>query len=110
MSLLCIKDPVKENVKESILLAQQAGITIFMITGDFEETALAISKEIHMVEENVQIEDSNNVVISGNDWEKIRPNLKNVIDEAIKNQRSLVFARTTPSHKREIVQIILSLD
>lgn len=54
-----------------------------MITGDFEETALAISKEINLVDENVSLKDSNNVVISGNDWNKIKPELKNIISNAI---------------------------
>lgn len=81
-----------------------------MITGDFEETALAISKEIDLVPQSTQLEDNNHTVISGNDWETIRPKLKQIISDAIKSQRSIVFARTTPSHKREIVDLILQLD
>lgn len=109
MGLVCIKDPVKENVKESIAQAKVAGITVFMITGDFEETALAVSKEIGLVDENVTLKNSD-VVISGNDWNKIKPKLKDIIKKAIDNQRALVFARTTPSHKREIVDLILQLN
>lgn len=44
-----------------------------MITGDFEETALAISKEIHLVDHDVKLEDNNNTIISGNNWSKIKP-------------------------------------
>ena len=57
-----------------------------MITGDYEETALAISKEIHLVDENVTLENSKNVVISGNNWDSIKPSLKGIISKAIENQ------------------------
>lgn len=59
-----------------------------MITGDYEETALAISKEIHLVDHEVQLNDTeSNVIISGNDWDKINKNdLKETIREAVKNK------------------------
>lgn len=86
LGTFCIKDPVKPNVKESILKAKQAGITVFMITGDYEETALAISKEIHLVDKDLTLKNSKNILISGNDWNSVKPKLKDIVREAINKQ------------------------
>jgi len=40
-----------------------------MITGDFEETALAVSKEIGLIDKNVNTKDNSEIVISGNNWD-----------------------------------------
>lgn len=39
------KDPIRENIKESIKRCQEAGIRVVMLTGDNLETAMAIAKE-----------------------------------------------------------------
>ena len=54
-------------MKESIQQAREAGITIFMITGDNENTALAISKELGMVPEDTTLIQENKVVFKGSE-------------------------------------------
>ncbi len=46
LGIVCIKDPVRDEVKSAILDCKTAGIRVIMITGDSKETAVAIAKEI----------------------------------------------------------------
>ena len=52
LGIVCIKDPVREEVKEAIRDCKTAGIRVIMITGDSKETAVAIAKEIHIIDED----------------------------------------------------------
>lgn len=52
MGIVCIKDPVREEVKQAIADCKTAGIRVIMITGDSKETAVAIAKEIGIIEED----------------------------------------------------------
>lgn len=118
LGLVCIADPVKEEVKDAIDVARTAGIIVFMITGDNPETALAISKELGLVEndasaydENQDLKDATRSIFIGRDLDLLDDKAKSaIIERAIKNKQSLVFARTTPKHKRELVKLIIQLD
>lgn len=46
---VCIKDPVRPEVKDSILACRTAGINVIMITGDAKETAVAIANELNIL-------------------------------------------------------------
>lgn len=50
LGIVCIKDPVREEVKTAISDCKTAGIRVIMITGDSKETAVAIAKEISIIE------------------------------------------------------------
>jgi P-type E1-E2 ATPase len=50
LGIVCIKDPVREEVKQSIDDCKTAGIRVIMITGDSKETAVAIAKEIGIIQ------------------------------------------------------------
>ena len=52
VGLVCIKDPVRPEVKDAIHACKAAGISVIMITGDAKETAVSIAKEIGIVKEN----------------------------------------------------------
>lgn len=44
LGYICLKDPVRPNVKEAIeLLAQKSGIRVRMVTGDSTATAIAVA-------------------------------------------------------------------
>lgn len=111
LGLACIKDPVKEEVKNSIKLANQAGIAVMMITGDNQITALAIGKEINLIPEGVEIEDKNKTVYLGEDIDLMNDaDLSKELKIAINIKRGLIFARTNPVHKRRIVKLITDMD
>ena len=47
--MVCIKDPVRGEVKSAIEDCKTAGIRVIMITGDSKETAVAIAKELEII-------------------------------------------------------------
>ena len=58
MGYICIKDPVRPEVKASIADCRTAGINVIMITGDSKETAIAIAKELDIIKPGQNIEKS----------------------------------------------------
>ena len=50
VGIVCIKDPVRPEIKPAISDCQTAGIRVIMITGDSRETAMAIAKELNIIE------------------------------------------------------------
>ena len=52
LGFVCIKDPVRHEVKHAIKECKTAGIRVIMITGDSKETAIAIAKELEIIEAN----------------------------------------------------------
>ena len=46
VGVICIKDPVRPEVKPAIYACKTAGIKVYMITGDSKETAVSIAKEL----------------------------------------------------------------
>lgn len=85
-------DPPREEVKWSILLAKQAGITPVMITWDYPNTAFAIAK-------NLNIASSFDEVITGKDIDLMDEK------ELAKNiSQYHVFARVSPEHKVRLVR------
>lgn len=85
-------DPARDEVKDSIKMAQNAGITPIMITGDHKNTAVAIAK-------NLGIYSDNTTVISGSDLHTMSDQ---ELDQAVKS--ATVFARVSPNDKLRIIQ------
>lgn len=46
VGLVGIRDPPRYDVKDAISVIRRAGVRVFMITGDFRLTALAISRQV----------------------------------------------------------------
>lgn len=89
-----IYDPPRQEAIEAIKNAKEAGIKTIMVTGDNEITALAIAKEVGLIEKD---ED----VITGDELDKIS-------DEQLKKLilRTSVFARTRPEDKLRLVTLL----
>ena len=87
-------DPPREEVKDSILKAQKAGIKVVMITGDHKNTAVAIAKELNIAK---SIEES----ITGLEIDKLDE--KEFFDNI---EKYSVFARVSPEHKVNIVSAL----
>lgn len=85
-----IIDPPKESAIRAVAQAQQAGISVKMITGDHKATAQAISEQIGLKHTSKILEGAD---IDGMSDEE----LTEVVGQVD------VFARTTPDHKLRIV-------
>ncbi|MGL4617067.1 MAG: cation-translocating P-type ATPase [Mycoplasmoidaceae bacterium] len=98
MGLIGMIDPPREEVKHSIQICKSAGIKPVMITGDHLNTAIAIAK-------NLGIMNNNDLAITGNDLDELSD------DDLIKNiQKYSVYARVSPENKIRIVKAWQSLD
>ena len=91
VGLVGMIDPVRPEVKAAIAECRSAGIRPVMITGDHIDTAVAIARELGIVEDASQ-------AITGADMEKIPDD---EICEAVKKYG--VYARVQPEHKTRIV-------
>lgn len=55
---VCIKDPVRPEVRQSIQDCRTAGINVIMITGDSKETAIAIARELNIITKDQNTENT----------------------------------------------------
>lgn len=90
-------DPVRPEVTAAIAEAKEAGIRAVMITGDHIDTAVAIARDLGIVEDASQ-------AITGAELDKIS-------DEEFKTRVKdiSVYARVQPEHKARIVDAWKSL-
>ena len=96
VGLMGMIDPPREEVKGSIELSKKAGIRTIMITGDHKNTAVAIAKELGIVEDISQAMSGSEIdSYSEEEFTKIVNNFK-------------VFARVSPEHKVKIVKAFKS--
>lgn len=84
-------DPVRPEVKDSIVECRAAGITPVMITGDHKDTAVAIASELGILTDPSQ-------AITGAE-------LSEMSDEEFEQRvdKIFVYARVQPEHKTRIV-------
>ena len=96
IGLTAMHDPPRPEVEESITLCRRAGIRVVMITGDYGITALAIARQVGMVE--------NAEVITG-------PQLSLMTDEELREKigHDVIFARVNPEHKLRVVSAFKDL-
>lgn len=94
LGLVAMRDPARNEVPEAIKTAKNAGIRVVMITGDNEETALSIAKQIGLVRNHSE-------ALTGDELEKMTDKQ---LARALKNTH--VFARTQPEHKLRIVGLL----
>lgn len=86
-------DPPRPEARESVLKAKQAGVRVIMTTGDHKGTALAIAKEVGIIDDK-----DNNVFTES----ELLCMSQSQFSKAIK--RVNVFARLTPSMKLKIAE------
>jgi Ca2+-transporting ATPase len=99
---VCIRDPPRDEVKTAIEACKTAGIRVIMITGDSKETAVAIAKELQIIEK-----DGPNISFTGTEFEALKSNEKK--KEALSGTGGKVFSRVEPRHKRELVKILIEM-
>jgi Ca2+-transporting ATPase len=98
VGLIGMKDPPKPEVKEAIEKARKAGIRIIMKTGDHKDTALAIAKEVGLINESSNKE---NIVFTEEELKKMS---EKEFDETV--EKALIFARLTPNMKFKIIETL----
>ncbi|KAI9346041.1 HAD-like domain-containing protein [Zopfochytrium polystomum] len=113
--LVSLEDPPKHGVREAVGHCRAAGIKVMMVTGDHPLTAEAIGRKINLMltdtkalaakkrgcaESQVPESDVRAIVIHG---DKI-DSLTDAEWENIFSKEEIIFARTSPKHKLEIVK------
>ncbi|KAG5717870.1 Sodium/potassium-transporting ATPase subunit alpha-3 [Termitomyces sp. T112] len=115
VGLISLEDPPKHGVREAIGKLRLAGIKVMMVTGDHPKTAEAIARKINLILgdtratlaektgrpiEAVYEDEVSAVVVHGDDIDQ----LEGWQWDQIFSKQEIVFARTSPKHKLEIVK------
>jgi Ca2+-transporting ATPase len=88
-------DPARPEVRPAIATARMAGIKTAMVTGDYEDTAVAIAKELELLRRD---DDLDQRVLSGRELDLLSDEeLLGKVDDVA------VYARVSPEHKVRIV-------
>ncbi|MEM5799977.1 MAG: calcium-translocating P-type ATPase, PMCA-type [Candidatus Aenigmatarchaeota archaeon] len=96
VGLMGMIDPAREEAKEANKKCQEAGIKTVMITGDHKLTAIAIAKEIGMLDNNEEAK-----VLTGEELDKLSDEEFEKIVEEVR-----IYARVSPEHKLRIVKAL----
>lgn len=96
MGIVGITDPPRPLVRESIEILRQSGVSVKMVTGDSQETAVAVANLIGL-------DTVHNQILSGNDMDQ----MSDIQLEKVINNVS-IFYRVTPKHKVLIVKALQS--
>ena len=110
IGIVGILDPPRPEVHTSIKSCNDAGIFVIMITGDIKETAETIAKNIGIIEKGAS--DLSERSFTGKQFFTTFSSKQQltIMKHAIARRHGLVFSRTEPAHKRELVKILASLD
>jgi Ca2+-transporting ATPase len=87
-------DPPKPSAAEAVRTAQQAGVRVLMITGDYPLTAREIARSVHIWKEG-------DLVLTG-------PEITKMTDDelAAALKTTTVLARILPEHKYRVVKLL----
>jgi Ca2+-transporting ATPase len=96
VGLMGMIDPARVEAFEAIKTCKEAGIKPIMITGDHRDTAVAIARDLGLIDEN-------SGVLTGSE-------LDNISDEELYKRvdNTSVYARVSPDHKVRIVEMLRS--
>ncbi|KAG5413158.1 hypothetical protein IGI04_000725 [Brassica rapa subsp. trilocularis] len=97
LAIVGIKDPCRPGVKNSVLLCQQAGVKVRMVTGDNIQTAKAIALECGILASDSDASEPN--LIEGKVFRSYSEEERDRISEEIS-----VMGRSSPNDKLLLVQ------
>ncbi|MFZ5530570.1 MAG: cation-translocating P-type ATPase, partial [Pseudomonadota bacterium] len=92
--LVGLDDPARPDVHEAVTRCHEAGVRVFMVTGDYPRTALAVAREVGIVREATP------TVLTGAELAHMSPEALQLRLDA----REIVFARVTAEQKMQIVK------
>lgn len=92
LGLVGMIDPARPEVKDAIATCRVAGVTPIMITGDHKVTAVAIAKELGIL-------DDSKLAVTGRELDQMSDS---ELDQQVNN--IAVYARVSPEHKTRIVK------
>ena len=100
LAILCLRDNVRTDAVETVKTLNNAGIQVVMVTGDAEETAVAIAKEAGILKD-----EKNDVVLTHEQLEKMS-------DEEVKKElpHLKVVSRAKPLDKKRLVSLSQQLE
>ncbi|RPD55624.1 calcium ATPase transmembrane domain M-containing protein [Lentinus tigrinus ALCF2SS1-7] len=128
VGLVGIRDPPRSDVPDAVKIIRRAGVRVFMVTGDFKLTALAIARQVGIVTQEkvdtlkemrtsdsakryvglkppaIKPRDDDGIralILTGDDIETLEDA---DWDMVVGNYTEIVFARTTPEQKLRIVE------
>ena len=90
--LIAMSDPPRPEAKKSIELCRRAGIRTVMITGDHKETAVAVARELGLM-------DRGELAVDGQELDRMS-------EESLKDnvRKIVVYSRVSAEHKLRIVR------
>lgn len=94
-------DPPRKGAAEAVLKAKQAGIRVIMKTGDHIETAIAIAKEVNILDQDSNNKGDYPLAMTEED---LSPLSQDEFEETIEQVN--VFARLTPDMKLRILETL----
>lgn len=95
--IICLNDPIREDVKEALQKTHQAGIKLIVITWDYAWTACAIMKKLWVAVDT-------DMVMT---WDRLAQMSDMELDMRLEqDSRIKLFARTKPEQKMRIVQAL----
>jgi len=93
LGLQAMIDPPRSEAKKAIEQCKAAGIRVIMITGDHRETAVAIAKDLDLLDDGKAITGEELDRLSDNEFER-------------QIERISVYARVSPQHKVRITDML----
>lgn len=94
VGLMGMIDPARAEAKDAIALCRRAGIKPVMITGDYKDTAVAIARDLKLM-------DLDDGVMTGKEIDELDDS---ELQERVEN--TSVYARVSPEHKVRIVDAL----
>lgn len=99
-AVLCLRDNVRKDAIDTVNILNKAGIQVVMVTGDAEDTAVAIAKEA-----NILKDESKDIVLTHEQLEALS-------DDELKSKlpNLRVVSRAKPLDKKRLVTVAQALD